>query len=46
MEELLGVVRLGTAFKGFGGGLRSLGEGYLAPQQAFAKYPGVAVLEA
>jgi hypothetical protein len=33
MEELLGVARMSSAYMGFGGGLRSLGEGYLAAKQ-------------
>ena len=34
MEELLGVARLGSTFKNWGGGVRSLGEGYLAPEKS------------
>src|SRR5688500_16823387 len=33
MEELLGVARLPVTFKNWGGGTRSLGEGYLVPHQ-------------
>src|SRR3954470_5946970 len=31
MDQLLGVARLSSTFKNWGGGVRSLGEGYLAP---------------
>src|SRR5205085_2630897 len=42
MENLFGVTRMGASYKNWGGGMRSLGEGYLAPEQS--KHPILAHL--
>ena len=44
MEELIGVSRLAVTYKNWGGGVRSLGEGYLAADEAHAKHPMLAHL--
>ena len=44
MDELIGAARIGVSYKNWGGGLRSLGEGYLDVDEQHAKHPMLAHL--
>lgn len=44
MEELIGASRVGVSYKNWGGGIRSLGEGYLTAGEQHANHPMLAHL--